>query len=190
MTNSKILKDIDSFLDDEKIIKKLVLISVHISFFELVNYQVINAPRNFFSNDVRIINGKLVTCDETQDYIENVKKHFKKDLYKSSAYWYKTNDIINQEEFELLVKFRNKRNDAAHEIINILLDSDFSFEKQDFIHIAEIYKKICLWWIREVESTTNPAFDNIDLKSFDFETAIEPKLFPIKRLLEILDNAT
>ncbi|MBX7205083.1 MAG: hypothetical protein K1X81_06630 [Bacteroidia bacterium] len=188
MTDAKTIEDLNSFLDDSKISKKLILTSIHISLFELINYQVVNALKYFFSNDIRLINGKLVTCDETQEYIDNVKRHFKKDLYKSSAYWYMTNDIIEKDDFDLLVKFRDDRNDAAHEIINILFDSNFSIVHADFKKVVDIYKKICLWWIREVESTTNPAFDNINRDTFDFEKAIEPQLFPANRLLDLLKN--
>ncbi len=188
MTDSKILEDLNGFLDDDKISKKLILMSIHISLFELINYQVVNALKFFFSEKVKLINGKLVSDDETQEYIENVKRLFKKDLYKSSAYWYMTNNIIEKDDFDLLLKFRDARNDAAHEMINILFNSNFSIVQADFRNVVDIYKKICLWWIQEVESTTNPAFDNINRKTFDFVKAIEPQLFPANRLLDLLIN--
>lgn len=188
MTDPKIINDLNTFLDDSVISKKLILMSLHISLFELINYQVVNAPKNFFSKDIRLINGKLVACDETPEYKDNVKRHFKKDLYRSSAYWYLINNVIDKDDFDLLIKFRNDRNDAAHEIINILFDSKFSITQADFKAVVDIYKKICLWWIREVESTTNPAFDNINLDTFDFEMAIEPQLFPARRLLDLLEK--
>lgn len=184
----KIMNDIESFLDDDKISQKLVLMSLQISLFEIINYQVLNAPRNFFNKDIRLIESKLVTCDETVEYIENVKKHFKKDLYKSSAHWYKINDIISQEDFDLLIRLRDNRNHAAHEIINILFDSNFSFNEIDFRKAVGIYKKMCLWWIIEVESTINPIFDSIDRESFDYESAIEPQLFPAQRLMDLLNK--
>lgn len=188
MTDSKIINDLNGFLDDDKISKKLILMSLYISMFELVNYQVLNTPKNFFSSDVRLINGKLVACDESPDYIENVKKHFKKDLFKSSAYWYQINNIIDEDDFNLLVSFRDNRNNAAHEIINILFDSSFSVQHDEFEKVSNIHKKICMWWIKEVESTTNPAFDNINLETFDFESAIETQLFPVKRLVDLFNK--
>lgn len=190
MADKKIINDLISFLNDTDVTKKLILMSLHLSMFELVSYKVINEPKNFFSNDIKLINGKLIACDETKEYIDNVKNYFPRDLYKSSAYWYKENKIIDSLEFDLLIKFRAERNDAAHEIINILFDSDYSFSKDNFIAVAEIYKKICLWWLKEVESTINTAFESIDRDTFDYESAIEPQLFPVKRLLDLMFKTT
>jgi len=186
MADQKIIDNINSFLDDNEVTKKLIWLSLHLSMFELINYQVINKPKNFFSDVKKLINGKIISCDETPEYINNVKCHFKKDLYKSSAHWYLINNIINETDFKLLIKFRDDRNNAAHEIINILFDSKFSIVVDEFFKIANIYNKICLWWIKDVESTINPIFENIDRDNFDFEAVIEPQLFPVKRLLELL----
>ncbi len=186
MVDNTIIESLNSFLEDDDITRKLIILSLHLSMFELINYQVINKPKFFFSNDIRLINGKIISCDETKEYISNVKCHFKKDLYKSSAHWYFLSNIINEEEFSLLIKFRDDRNKTAHEMIDLLFDSKFSIIVDEFFKIADIYKKICLWWVKEVESTTNPIFENINRDIFDFEAVIEPQLFPIKRLLDLL----
>jgi len=187
MISEKALNDYFSFMDDNTVNKKLIYISLQLSMFEIINYQIINRPKEFFSSDIRIIKGKLI-ANETKNYIVEVKELFKKDLFKASCIWYVNQKAITEEDLDILIRFRNKRNEAAHEIMDILLDSSFSMDSKDFLEIERIHKTICLWWIKEFESYVNPAFDDVDRETFDFEEAIEVQLFPIKRILKIIDS--
>jgi uncharacterized protein YlzI (FlbEa/FlbD family) len=154
--------------------------------FELVNDQIIIKLKCFFCNDIQIINGKILPVDETPEYVKEVKSIFKSDLFKSSATWYQNQDIIEKSDFDTLIEFRNTRNKIAHEIMNMLFDSNEKFNIELLQQVYLIYRKICIWWFKEVETTINSDFDHIDRNIYDFENGIEVQLFPIKRILALI----
>jgi hypothetical protein len=183
---NKVLKDLKEFLEDDILVKKLILASLNISMFELINDQIINKLKCFFSDDIQLIGSKLVAKDETPIYVKEVKSLYKSDLFKSSAKWYLNQEIIERSEYDILIEFRNNRNKIAHEIMDMLFDSNERFDKEFPQQVYLIYKKICVWWFKEVETTINPAFEHINRKTFDFEKGIEVQLFPIERIVTLI----
>jgi len=149
--------DTEKILDPDRLRNNLILASLYLSAYELLKTTIIDNILNFFSTDY--INGKPVKSRQYQDEIIRVDK----DLLRASCLWLVKVDVISQDEMEEIQAIRRHRNEIAHELPKLLLDSELNLKLDYFIRIRELLGKIELWWVRNFEIPTNPDFDGIEV---------------------------
>jgi hypothetical protein len=162
--DKKHLKDWVKLLDTEEVKKNLIKVSLYLFSYELLRNSVVDKIRDFY----------IIGFDGTNDIISkdynnkvaNRKIDGKQNLFLSSLYWLNENGVISAEEIEEIKLIREFRNDVAHRTDRILADSELNFDLNQEKRIFELIKKIELWWIKEVEISTNPDFDNKEI-SYD-----------------------
>jgi len=160
-TTTQYMIDTDKFLNPERLKSSLLLASLYLTSYELLKSAVIDNIANFFSTDQ--INGELTTNQQYHDEITKVSK----DLLKSSCGWLVKMDVITQDEAEAIQAIRKHRNEIAHELPKLLIDSELNLNLDYFVHIRELLGKIELWWVRNFEIPVNSDFDGVEIADND-----------------------
>jgi len=76
-------------------------------------------------------------------------------------------DVITQDEAEAIQAIRKHRNEIAHELPKLLIDSELNLNLDYFVHIRELLGKIELWWVRNFEIPVNSDFDGVEIADND-----------------------
>ena len=159
--SEKVDKDWEKFLNPKEIKKNLIDASLFLSFFEILNSEIIERIFDFYSNEFR--DGKWIASDKYNKTIVNRKINGKTNIFLSSCQWLLDNNTITQNDFEQIKKIKEHRNRIAHDLPKFLFDSEYVIDKDLFNQIKVLTLKIAKWWIIEVEIPTDPQFDGQEI---------------------------
>lgn len=151
---------LDKIMNMNQVEKNLIVSSLYLSAFEILKISIVDDVKGFFSQ----INGKELVLNE-EEYGEKVlklDKNAKKRLNQgknitpymelnASCLWLKKMDAINKSEIDEIHKIRRHRNEIAHELPKLLIDSTLDVNIEYLLKIKELLNKIDNWWIIEVE---------------------------------------
>jgi hypothetical protein len=183
MQSDKVVRDMFKFLNQDILKSQLIIASLYLSAYEMLIHSVVERIKEFY---IRGFDGEKYIYGE--DYKNDVKSLYKQDIVVASSLWLRDNGAITDDDVENIKAFKLHRNDIAHELPKYLLDSDFNVEFSYFGEMEALYKKICMWWFKEVEVSVNPEFDTVDLETLDYDMAISTAIFPMTHLVNIAQN--
>lgn len=147
-------------LFDEKILKtNIEFAALFVLNYECLKEYVVEQVRDFYSNSIRFIDGKIVG-EESDDYKKKVRK-LERQIDDASMRWFVNAEAIAGDDYELYQKCRKRRNEIVHEL---LLNLNQGFSQDDiklFSDMIDLYQRIDRWWINEIEIPTSA--DNIPL---------------------------
>lgn len=151
LESEEIRKRLNDIFDPLRLKKELLVRSMFLCVFEVLKKCVTEPGEKFF-----LLNGDYEEIINAF-YPRNKKNKIIKDKFFAWSKWLVSMNAIDDIEFDLLMSLKNKRNDVAHKLANILfdLDHEFEFESVDIIVSLNILSKIESWWI-EIE-TGHPA---------------------------------
>jgi hypothetical protein len=141
----------EHFLDPEILRPNLILASIYITAFEILQNSIIQQIQDFYTIGFNE-NGCL------PEYKEAILSKYKGPLY-ASLDWLKENKAINDEDIEKFNRIKDYRNLLVHELSRMLikgLPPDITGKFKDMISLID---KIERWWIINVEIPTNPDID-------------------------------
>lgn len=144
----------ERFLDPEILRPNLILASVYIAAFEVLENSIIEHIRDFHISGY---DGKEWIV--LPEYRENVLSKNKSPTY-ASLKWLKESGAISDGDIKKFDEIKEYRNLLAHELARMLeegLPSDFVDRFNDMIGLLD---KIEKWWIINVEIPANPAFND------------------------------
>lgn len=151
----------EHILDPDKIRDKLISSSLYMTAFELLKASILERVRSFYTTG---FDSSGFTLDE--GYSKEVLSRNKSELY-ASLDWLAENGAIDRGDIDTFNKLKATRNQLAHEIQSLVLGGkDFDHASQ-FHELADLYRKIELWWILNIEIPTNPDFDGVEVSSDD-----------------------
>ncbi len=157
---------------DPKIVKQnLILSSLFLTAFELLNSSIVDRVRSFYTNEIK--NGKMIPAQEYKTKVLERKIDGKENLFNSSCLWWVEENVISKDEYEELKEIKDHRNDIAHRIQEIIVDIDKDVNISYFLRIKELLRKIENWWVLEFEVTMNPDFDNVEINKNEFTSGKE-----------------
>ncbi len=159
--SEKVDKDWEKFLNPKEIKKNLIDASLFLSFFEILNSEIIERIFDFYSNEFR--DGKWIASDKYNETIVNRKINGKTNIFLSSCQQLLDNNTITQDDFDQIKKIKEHRNRIAHDLPKFLFDSEYVIDKDLFNQIKVLTLKIAKWWIIEVEIPTDPQFDGQEI---------------------------
>lgn len=161
----KVDKDWEKFSNPKEIKKNLIDASLFLSFFEILNNEIVERIFNFYSDNYK--DGKWQMSEKYKKDIigRKIYGNNKKDtnIFLSSCQWLVDNNAISQDEYDQIVKIKEHRNRIAHDLPKFLFDSDYVIDKGLFDKIKELTLKIEKWWILEFEIPINGDFDGQDI---------------------------
>lgn len=149
------------FLNPESLKSNLIIASLYLASYELLKASAIDNIAGFFSTDY--IDGQLTP---NQQYRDEIKKR-NKDLLKSSLAWLVDMEAITTDEAEEIQIIRRHRNEIAHELPKLLIESESNLNLDYFVRIRELLGKIDLWWVRNFEIPVNAEFDGMEIADRD-----------------------
>lgn len=113
-------------------------------------------------------------------------KKLDKDLLSASCQWLEQNGVISADDTVLINDIRRHKNEIAHELPHLLSDIDHDTNLEYLQHTRRLLRKIEIWWIRNVDMSIDPEFDNVEVADKDIHPG--PALVPDEILRIALDN--
>lgn len=155
-------KQYEKIFNPQIVRKNLILSSLYLTAFELLNSSIIERIKTFYTIDVK--NGQLVPSQEYLTKIVQNKIDGKENLFLSSCLWLIENNVIDESEFDEINKIKAQRNDIAHRITELIINIDKELNLDLFLKIKKYLTRIENWWIVDFELTLNPEYDNKTVK--------------------------
>lgn len=147
----------EKLLNPEILRKNLIASSLFLSGYEILRSSIIDHIRDFFCDNFSL--GEPSTSKEYQEACLSLDKS----PLRASLLWLKQMDIVNDEDLEFVDKLRSHRNEIAHKLPRVLETHHADVNIQLLQGIYLLVSKIDRWWIREVEMSVNPDFDNVEV---------------------------
>lgn len=157
--------NLKKLMDMSNIEKNLIVSSLYLSAFEIIKISIIEDTKNFFSE----VKGKELVLNK-QEYKKEVLK-LDKDFGKkrdqhielnASCLWLEKMNVITKDEIDEIHLIRKHRNEIAHELPRILIDSTLDVNIKYLMKIRELVNKIDNWWINVEMSIQYLDLDNVE----------------------------
>lgn len=138
---------------DENVLKTNVnFVALFLLNFECLKDYIVSQVRDFY-NDIYIENGELI-CKESEEY-KNKVRILDRQIDNASLKWFIEAGAVSEEDYEVYQKIRVRRNDMTHEFLKNLNNGFSEGDVLLFSSLLELYQKIDIWWINEIEVPTS-----------------------------------
>lgn len=162
--------------DGEELRQQFVFAGLLLTIFERFKKYVVDHVDGYFSSHFEIKDGDLkYTRGEKFKSLIKEKgagepgQHSNKE-FRAALHWFFDLGAIAKDELDEIERLYNLRNEIGHELLRIIADDGKNpLTIQDVLTTFAIYLKIVRWWIKEVEATTDPDFDQERYDLADFE---------------------
>jgi hypothetical protein len=166
-------------LNPDELRSNLVRASVFLTAYEFLHQALIEHLEGFFSDGFDE-NGPILG----DDYRSKVLALHKMPFF-ASAIWFRDSGALNEHDLERLAEIREHRNFVAHHIPEILGSIEVSVRLDLLDAIADVVRKVDVWWIREIEIPTNPDFDSMNPDGLDTDGIFSMRIAILDLLREV-----
>ncbi len=162
--DSTVQQSWENFLNPDLMRHRLISASIYIAGYESLKDAIIDRIRYFFWNGFDQTGDKI-----DPEYQSSVLSRNKSPLY-ASLDWLKHMNAIDNEDIASFDRIKNCRNVLAHRLFATLSSEGLpsNFEKC-FHEMVSLLRKVEVWWIKEVEITTDPDFDGQEIDEDDIQ---------------------
>jgi hypothetical protein len=152
--------------DGSEIREQFIFAGLMLTIFERFKEYVVEQVDGFFSNRWELRDGDL-TCIRGEKFKNLIKEkgagvkgqHANKE-FRAALHWFCDLGAITEHEFNDIEHIYALRNDIGHELFRIIADDNKNpIKLDDVLTTFTVYLKIMRWWVKEVEATTDPDFD-------------------------------
>lgn len=152
--NTVILEQLNNLTNKEQIVENMKFYAMYLLIFERFKNRFVDELK-YFLCDVSITNGKL-EFKETIEYkkIKNIKHNGKVNIFINTIEWFKNNKAISKDDYDLILSARDDRNLIGHELLELLSHPVKEKMLHNFIVFINIFKKMAIWWINNIEIPT------------------------------------
>ncbi|WP_338723751.1 HepT-like ribonuclease domain-containing protein [Pseudomonas tolaasii] len=171
----------ERFLDPEVVKPSLFLATMFITAFEILKNSAIDRLRNFYTNSWDE-NGPIIS----PDYQNRVLYRNKSTLYASFD-WLQESGAIDSEDLERYEKLKRTRNLLAHQLFEVVTGQIESNHEAHFEELLELLRKIEVWWVVNLEISTNPDFDGQEV---DEASIVPGSILSLQMLIEVASGNT
>ena len=161
-------------LAPEKVRKNVVLASLYITAFDLLEMSIKKETKDFLT---------FMYLDDPEKAEQEYKKEVSDkypfenrygrkyyDDYRACVLWLRDINAISSSEVDTLLKIRGHRNDVVHKLPELLLDEKFELDFNLFQELRRLHKKITIFWGRTKVIDVNAEYDGKEIK----DEGIEP----------------
>lgn len=171
----------ERFLDPEMVRPSLFQATMFITAFEILKDSIVDDVRNFFTDGFDEHGSTVGT-----EYKSKVLSKNKSPLY-ASLQWLRENDAIDDDDLITFEKLKFTRNQLAHQLFAVVSGQVDSAHQAQFAALVALLRKIGVWWVVNVEISTNPDFDGQEID----EAAIVPgSILSLQMLIEVASGNT
>jgi hypothetical protein len=152
--------------DGSEIREQFIFAGLLLTIFERFKQYVVDRVDGFFSDHIEIRDGHL-KYTRGEEFKRLIKEkgiyapgqHANKE-FRAALHWFCDLGAITEDEFNDIERIYALRNDIGHELLQIILDDNKNpIKLDDVLTTFSVYVKIVRWWVKEVEATTDPDFD-------------------------------
>jgi len=152
--------------DGSEIREQFILAGLLLTIFERFKTYVVEQVDGFFSSDFEVRDGRL-KYSRGEKFKKLIKEkgnhvpgqHANKE-FRAALHWFCDSGAITGNEFNEIERIYALRNDIGHELFRIVADDNKNPIKiDDVLTTFTVYLKIVRWWVKEVEASTDPDFD-------------------------------
>jgi hypothetical protein len=163
--------------DGTDIRQQFIYAGLLLTIFERFKVYVVDQVDGFFSEHIEIKDGVLnYTRGERFKQIIRESgsgepgQHGNK-AFRAALHWFYDLGAISKHEFGEVERIYALRNEIGHELLRIIADDTKNpIKLEDVLTTFSVYVKIVRWWIKEVEATTNPAFNQEEYDNADWDS--------------------
>ena len=165
----KNMQEFVNILDESILQDNIKFASLFILNYECLRDYLVSQMKGFLSDEFREIDGRWQSV-ESQKYKDEVKRLDSRNnkLFAALA-WFRELEAINQNDIELFLKARDRRNSITHEFASELMRG---FSEEDaimFCSLLDLYRKVDKWWINEIEISIA---GDISPNGYDYDAVI------------------
>lgn len=152
--------------DGSEIREQFVFAGLLLTIFERFKKYVIDCVDSFFSDHIEIRNGELkFTRGEKfkkliKDKGVHVPGQHANREFRAALRWFCDLEAITENELNDIERLYALRNDIGHELFQLIADDNKNpIKLDDVLTSFSVYLKVVRWWVKEIEATTDPDFD-------------------------------
>lgn len=157
----KAVRGLAKFLNPDTLRGNLIKASLFIAAYQTFRTNVVDRLRGFFTNGFDASGPVL-----DPEYQTKVLALDKSPL-QATLLWLKGMSAIDDADIADAHRAREHRNALSHKLQDFLLAADLEIDLGILESLCKLLAKIDRWWIREVEMTTNPDFDGVEVADED-----------------------
>lgn len=179
----KYMKDWLKLLNPEEVKFQLITSSFYITAYDILIETVVQKIKDFYMSGFDE-NGMIID----PNYKKQVRSLHKQDIVIASSLWLKKHDAISEGDLEKIKIFKEHRNELAHELSEMIVDSDKRTRIELIKEIRDLRFKILKWWFINFEMEINPELTDLKPEELDFNEVLSLNMFVINYLVNILDD--
>ena len=88
----------------------------------------------------------------------------------NSCLWFFSLSALTTEDVKAIDQIRRRRNHIAHELPQLLVSPEPAVSIEHLQELQTLLRKIEIWWVKNIELSTDPDYIHKDLESLDVET--------------------
>jgi hypothetical protein len=152
--------------DGSEIRAQFIFAGLLLTIFERFKKYVVDQVDGFFSDQIEIRDGHL-KYTRSGKFKKLIKEkglhapgqHANKE-FRAALHWFCDLGAITEDEFNDIERIYALRNDIGHELFQVIADDNKNpIKLDDVLTTFSVYLKVVRWWVKEVEATTDPDFD-------------------------------
>ena len=171
----------ERFLDPDVVRPSLFLATMFITTFEILKDAIVDRIRDFYSIGWGE-NGAIIGSQYQQEVIWRNKSV----LYASLG-WLREQDAIDDADLKTFEQLKKIRNQLAHQLFSVVTGQTESDHTAHFPVLVGLLRKIEVWWVVNVEISTNPDCDGKDV---DESSIVPGALLSLQMLIEVASGNT
>jgi hypothetical protein len=152
--------------DGSEIREQFIFAGLLLTIFERFKEYVVGQVDGYFSVHIEIRDGypKYTRGDKFKKLIKEKGvhapgQHANKE-FRAALHWFCDLGAITENEFNDIERIYALRNDIGHELFQVIADDNKNpIKLDDVLTTFSVYLKVMRWWVKEVEATTDPDFD-------------------------------
>jgi hypothetical protein len=174
-----------NIIDKDILGTNMMLVSLFVTVYENFCDFCEERVKNFLCYQ-EIKESKMVII-ETEEYKTQIKDRLidgkYKDKLKSTILWFVDNGAIIQNDYDIFLKIKEKRNTYVHEMFEQLLEGVSQSDIHLFCELLLLYRKIDKWWINEIEI----AFVDYEISTdYDRDAVKSGNFIVLEMMLQVL----
>ncbi|MEY4725956.1 MAG: hypothetical protein RLZ36_583 [Pseudomonadota bacterium] len=172
----------ERFLDPDVLRPSLLSATMFITAFELLKDSIVDRVRDFYTLGW---GDKTFISPEYEQGILTKDKNGRP--LPASLDWLREHDAINEADLQIFKRLADIRNQLAHELFSVVTGQVPSEYESHFPALIALLRKVEVWWIVNVEITTNPDYNGQEID----EDGITPgALISLQMLIEVASGST
>ena len=109
-------------------------------------------------------------------------------MLQASLNWLLDSEAINSGDCELFKKITDKRNELVHDMSEIIFNGLDEDTYSLFNKMMELFKKIEIWWIKEVEIPISGEITQNQYEQIDWDSVEYSDLMMLKVITDVAIN--